>query len=443
MINALALNLIADVMDWDTEEATREYAWLRLMSSVKYDGYSDFRAGVRFLESLATWLRQFQPEDRPAAYDFVKTRLVYLSQAEMQRVIELFIPETVTPYLRRAAAMEVGVKSWEVWGSAAERRQFRSMALDMANRYLPLVQVLKSRGATEFQALMPTEAGTLTPGRVKDLATAVAKDQRRLEITEVRRSDIDRLVEEHLSGASAHDRSDELKLSMVRILMYRYANRVQHLTPSLFEDFDPDPQTPLKVNAGVADGARLHLHHAYKRPLHFGLDDLCDASNENAEIFLQFAGALVARMETRAIRNQSPGLTAAMQESALVDKARAVINGWSFAYAARIRRMVDAIAQECLEVSLLPNARLGAGANAIAIPEQEMQELLSEEDDLAFLLKHALANGTIVVVRDYGQGGKSWCLIELSGTVCVAHGLTLKRGGFLEKRLAYLREVCA
>lgn len=325
----------------------------------------------------------------------------------------------------------------------AERRQFRSMALDMADRYLPLVQVLKNRGATEFQALMPSEAGTLTPGRVKDLATAVAKDQRRLEITEVRRSDIDRLVEEHLSGASAHDRSDELKLGMVRILMYRYANRVQHLTPSLFENFDPDPQTPLKVNAGVADGARLHLHHAYKRPLHFGLDDLCDASNENAEIFLQFAGALVARMETRAIRNQSPGLTAAMQEGALVDKARAIIDGWSFAYAARIRRMVDAIAQECLEVSLLPNARLGAGANAIAIPEQEMQELLAEEDDLVFLLKHALANGTIVVVRDYGQGGKSWCLIELSGTVCVAHGLTLKRGGFLEKRLAYLREVCA
>jgi len=118
MINAFALNLIADVMGWDTEEATREYAWLRLMSSVKYDGYSDFRAGVRFLESLATWLRQFQPTDRPAAYAFVKTRLVYLSQAEMQRVIELFIPETVTPNLRKAAAAEVGIKPWEVWGNA-------------------------------------------------------------------------------------------------------------------------------------------------------------------------------------------------------------------------------------------------------------------------------------------------------------------------------------
>lgn len=127
MINALALNLIADVMGWDTEDATREYAWLRLMSSVKYDGYSDFRAGIRFLESLATWLRQFKAEDRPTAYAFVKNRLVYLSQAEMQRVIELFIPETVTPYLRKVAATQVGIKPWEVWGNAAGVKAFNDL----------------------------------------------------------------------------------------------------------------------------------------------------------------------------------------------------------------------------------------------------------------------------------------------------------------------------
>lgn len=119
MINALALNLIADVMKWDTEEATREYGWLRLMSAVKYDGYSDFRAGVRFLEGLATWLRQFEATDRPTAYAFVKTRLVYVSQAEIQRLVEVFIPEAVTPHLRRAAAAEVRIKAWEVWGNAA------------------------------------------------------------------------------------------------------------------------------------------------------------------------------------------------------------------------------------------------------------------------------------------------------------------------------------
>jgi hypothetical protein len=127
MINALALNLIADVMKWDTEDATREYAWLRLMSSVKYDGYSDFRAGSRFLESLATWLRQFDAKDRKTAYEFVKHRLVYLSSAEIQRVVELFVPETVTPYLRKEAARQVGIKPWEVWGSAAGVQAFNHL----------------------------------------------------------------------------------------------------------------------------------------------------------------------------------------------------------------------------------------------------------------------------------------------------------------------------
>ena len=129
MINRLALSLIADVMDWSEEEVTREYAWLRLMSSVKYDGYSDFRAGVRFLENLAIWLRQFDPEDRSAAYSFVRHRLVYISTAEIHRLIETFVPETVTPYLREAAATEVGIRPYETWrnpdGAEAFKRLLR------------------------------------------------------------------------------------------------------------------------------------------------------------------------------------------------------------------------------------------------------------------------------------------------------------------------------
>lgn len=129
MINTLALNLLADVMKWDNEVATREYAWLRFISSMKYDGYSDFRAGVRFLESLVSWLRHFNEADRTAAYAFVKERLVYISTLEMQRVIETFIPETVTPYLRGSVASELGIKPYEVWktseGTTAFQRRLR------------------------------------------------------------------------------------------------------------------------------------------------------------------------------------------------------------------------------------------------------------------------------------------------------------------------------
>ena len=89
---------------------------------------------------------------------------------------------------------------------------------------------------------------------------------------------------------------------------------------------------------------------------------------------------------------------------------------------------------------MTPNARLGDGANAIGVPEFEMSAMLEKEEDVAVVLKHALANGAISVRRDYGQGGRKWCLIELSGTVCLAHGLTFKRGGFVEKRISFLKE---
>lgn len=180
MINALALNLIADVMDWDNDQATTEYAWLRLMSSVKYDDYSDFRAGARFLESLATWLRQFSKSDRATAYKFVKERLVFISTAEMQRVIEMFLPETVTPYLRRAAAAEVGIKPYEVWG--------RAQGVAAFNRLLRRCLFVGLSDGSRIDILRRANAGRLSQEQVlpmmnvddekwRDLGSELRKEQ--------------------------------------------------------------------------------------------------------------------------------------------------------------------------------------------------------------------------------------------------------------------------
>jgi hypothetical protein len=129
----MGLSLIAEVMGWpdDQAQATQEYAWLRLMSSVKYDGYSFFRAGVRFIETLATWLKQFEHGDRAAAYEFVKQRLVYLSLPEIQCLVDNFIPEVVTPNLRQVVAADLNVKPYEVWkdskGAKAFNRRLRKV----------------------------------------------------------------------------------------------------------------------------------------------------------------------------------------------------------------------------------------------------------------------------------------------------------------------------
>jgi hypothetical protein len=129
----MGLSLIAEVMGWpgDQAQATQEYAWLRMMSSVKYDGYSYFRAGVRFIETLATWLKQFERNDRAAAYEFVKHRLVYFSLPEIQCLVENFIPEVVTPNLREVVAADLGVRPYEVWkdrkGADAFDRRLRKV----------------------------------------------------------------------------------------------------------------------------------------------------------------------------------------------------------------------------------------------------------------------------------------------------------------------------
>lgn len=127
-MNRFGLNLIGSIMGWGEDgTATAEYAWLDLMAATKYDDYSDFRAGSRFVENLASWLKQFDPADRATAYDFVKNRMVFISAAEMQRVIEAFVPETVTPHLRRLAADRARIQPHEVWGSRTGARAFESL----------------------------------------------------------------------------------------------------------------------------------------------------------------------------------------------------------------------------------------------------------------------------------------------------------------------------
>lgn len=323
-------------------------------------------------------------------------------------------------------------------GRTNDRRQFRKMATDMADRYLRLVEPLRDRQYERFRDLLREEPPALSPGQLSELKGLIDREQKRFEIPVSRRRKIEETVARYVKGAKSSDLGQDVVLVMVRVLMHRYANRTAGQTRSLFPDQDPEPKQALTAKSSVADAARIMLHQLYGRPFHFGLEDLCDASNENAEVFLQLAGALVARMETKAIRNEDPALTPAMQQSALAEKAREIVDAWAFPFSRIIRDLVDRIAKDCIEISGEANASLGAGANAIAVPESEMKTLLESGSELAFALKYAIAYAAIVAVREYGQGNKSWCLLELSGPVCLKYGLTLKRGGFLERHVSDL-----
>jgi hypothetical protein len=111
----LALSVLGEIMAWDMERSRTEFAWLQLMSRFQYDGYSDFVAGVRFIESLAGWLQQFDPKERAHAYDFIRTRLIYFNPAEIQHLIESAYPEYVRPRLIREVAQTLGKPYYLVW----------------------------------------------------------------------------------------------------------------------------------------------------------------------------------------------------------------------------------------------------------------------------------------------------------------------------------------
>jgi hypothetical protein len=110
----IALKLLADVMDWTTEQATKEFAWLALMARLKYDDYRDFLAGMRFLESLVAWLQQFEPSERDVAYEFVRHRLIYVSAGERERLVALLFSRHIWPRLAKSAAATAGVPEWRV-----------------------------------------------------------------------------------------------------------------------------------------------------------------------------------------------------------------------------------------------------------------------------------------------------------------------------------------
>lgn len=246
MINTLALNLIASVMAWDNERATKEYSWLRLMSSMKYDGYSDFRAGVRFLESLVSWLRHFDPADRETAYAMVRQRLVYISTAEMQRVIENFIPEVVTPYLRKAVAGAKGIRPYEVWATKEGAKAFSDrlrrclfVGLSDGSRIDVLRRANSGRLSQEQVVPMMNVDNEKWKGLGKDLRGALKTEDARFEDVY--------LIDDFTASGTTFIRfpdGDSAKGKLAK-----------------FERIVQDAREQLKADFPLADGYTLHIHH--------------------------------------------------------------------------------------------------------------------------------------------------------------------------------------
>jgi len=374
------------------------------------------------LSSLVHWL--VRRELRVSRW--ILTRLDALAPADvlLDRAIE-----AVEPGVQRTREIT------EIWMQsdkqrARQRRAFRTMSKDMANRYLGQMDVFSRRGLRSLPDLLSTSPVSLSTSKSDAVASHANAVQKRVGMSTERRRSLETDVVSYLSARG--ENATDLRLATTTVLMERYGKR----TPQrgLFDDdIEIEPNRPLKADSGVVDGAQIHLLHRHGRPYYFGIDAVCDASSENAEQFLQLTGRLVSQAETQLIRGKEATLSSAVQHKLLRDRATEMIAEWDFPQFQLVRRLADGIASQCLERSLEGNASLGGGANAFGIPQSEFDSIPNDFPELARVLQFGVAYNAFALVRNHGGKGELWCLVELSGVLLLHHGLTLKRGGYLER----------
>lgn len=115
MRDALAERLLANVMEWTPKDVAEQRPILQALATFKYDEYQQFSPGMRFVESLALWLQQFETlDERKAAYAFVLSRLVFLSHAEMAHFSAIAYPDVIRPVFIEQAARDAKLAPFRV-----------------------------------------------------------------------------------------------------------------------------------------------------------------------------------------------------------------------------------------------------------------------------------------------------------------------------------------
>jgi hypothetical protein len=104
-----AQQLLAKVMNWDDDAAIGLTQKLQLLADFKYDQYQRFAPGKRFIESLAIWLNQFQPDDRNCALDFILKELIFFSEQEMGHLVQTAYADHIVHERVRLIAEEQGI----------------------------------------------------------------------------------------------------------------------------------------------------------------------------------------------------------------------------------------------------------------------------------------------------------------------------------------------
>lgn len=401
----------------------KETSVLRLQPLIILDDAHELHSDQ--FQAIENWLMS---RDLPVAR-WVMTRLDALTpDRALQRVANQADQSRPGTDLKREI-VEIHFQSTDM-KRRESRKTFRKMASDMSNRYLSLMNLFSTRGYTRLQELLLTTHPALTKGRSEQLQDQVTRDLRKLSIG----GDMEGQLRENVAQYARNvDRIDsDVELAMYRILIHRYA--VRNPGQDLFEPRPSEASVP-SSNRGVEQGARIHLMHDYQFPYYYGLEAICDIGSENAELFLQITSRLVEHIQARLVRNRPSALSPGDQHRLLREKATAIVDAWSFPESDHVRALVEEIGRLSLARTLEPNAPLGAGANAVGVPQSDFDKLVIERPHFAKVLQYAVAYKAIVLVPRYKVKHRLWCLLELGGPAIAHFGLPMNRGGFVETTL--------
>lgn len=105
MKNEIAQAFLMEVLQSSEAEVfDNNRRYFQNMAWYKYDQYQQFAPGMRFIERFALWLNQFDKRDRKLVLDFIRRRLVFISNEEMNLLVSSCFPDLIKQILVESVA---------------------------------------------------------------------------------------------------------------------------------------------------------------------------------------------------------------------------------------------------------------------------------------------------------------------------------------------------
>ncbi|WP_163399419.1 phosphoribosyltransferase-like protein [Flavobacterium fluviatile] len=114
VVKALLHKVISGIHGIDEDETQSYIKYFQALARYKYDNYQQYSAGLRFIETLAIWLEQFDSYDKKIALDFVRDRIVYISSSEINLIAESCFVDKLQYILMKITANNLNVPKYKL-----------------------------------------------------------------------------------------------------------------------------------------------------------------------------------------------------------------------------------------------------------------------------------------------------------------------------------------